>query len=404
MELSVLGTLVQTVGAVLLALIFFYLSRDNGSRVLKAAGWGWLFLSASLAALFLSMEYSFPFERLPFQYFKLLYFWALIVAADRMEHDFPIGKSLRLAAVVTLPVAFGLTVWTGVGSLFFAAHMAVAAIGWFVVAVLLLRSRAAGLGRKFAALLAVVTGLFRVAYVVLFLVSAREHDRAIGPLAYIGFVDLFLEMLYGIGLIIWAMEDTEARLAKVHARTVGETQRTKKRAQIDPLTEAHNRFFLEELRPSLTSEQASGSIVLIDVDGLKTINDTEGHEEGDKAIWTVATAIKKLIRGNDFLIRWGGDEFLVILPGMDEGVAKKRFYSLPARIDEVRQAPNLLRAYRKFLAASVGVTPYSANVPFDVAIEQADRVMYERKKALKQMRGAAGRRDTTVGGPKGTRA
>ena len=404
MELSVLGTLVQTVGAVLLALIFFYLSRDSGSRVLQAAGWGWLFLSASLATLFLAMEYSFPFERVPFHYFKLLYLWALIVAADRMEHDFPIGKSLRLGAVVALPVAFGLILLTGVGSLSFAAHMAISAIGWFVVAVLLLRSRAAGLGRKFAALLAVATGLFRVAYVVLFLVSAQEQDRAIGALAYIGFVDLFLEMLYGIGLIIWAMEDTEARLAKVHARTVGETQRTKKRAQIDPLTEAHNRFFLEELRPSLTSEQAAGSIVLIDVDGLKTINDTEGHEEGDKAIWTVATAIKKLIRGNDFLIRWGGDEFLVILPGMDEGVAKKRFYSLPARIDEVRQAPNLPRAYRKFLTASVGVTPYSANVPFDVAIEQADRVMYERKKAMKEMRGAAGRRDTTVGGPKGTRA
>ena len=79
-------------------------------------------------------------------------------------------------------------------------------------------------------------------------------------------MDLFLEMLFGIGLIIWAMEDTESRLAMVHARTVGETQRTK-RAQLDPLTEAHNRFYLEEIRPSLTNDQASGSIVLIDVDG-----------------------------------------------------------------------------------------------------------------------------------------
>ena len=403
MELSVLGTLVQTVGAVLLALIFFYLSRDNGSRVLKAAGWGWLFLSASLACLFLSMEYAFPYERVPFQYFKLLYLWALILAADRIEHDFPIGKNLAVAALIAVPVAFLLTFATGVGSLFFAAHMAIAAIGWFTIAVLLLRSRASGLGRKFSALLACVTALFEIAYVVLFVISASEHDQVIPALAFIGFTDLFLEMLFGIGLIIWAMEDTEARLAKVHARTMGETQRSKKRAQIDPLTEAHNRFFLEELRPSLTTEQSIGSIVLIDVDGLKTINDTEGHEEGDKAIWTIATAIKKLIRGNDFLIRWGGDEFLVILPGMDEGVAKKRFYSLPARIDEVRQAPNLPRAYRKFLAASVGVTPFSAKVPFDVAIEQADRVMYERKKALKEMRGAAGRRDTGVGAPRGTR-
>jgi len=84
------------------------------------------------------------------------------------------------------------------------------------------------------------------------------------------------------------------------------------------------------------------------------------------------------------------------MPGMDEGVARKRFYMLPARIDEVRQSANLPRAYRKFLAASVGVTPFSARVPFDVAIEQADRVMYERKRALKEMRGTAPRRDNKV--------
>jgi diguanylate cyclase (GGDEF)-like protein len=95
-----------------------------------------------------------------------------------------------------------------------------------------------------------------------------------------------------------------------------------------------------------------------------------------------------LIRGDDYLIRWGGDEFLVVLPGMDEEVAKKRFYMLPAKIEEVRQSPRTTaRSYKKFLAASVGVTPFSTRVPFDMAIEMADRHMYERKKAHKQMRG-----------------
>jgi diguanylate cyclase (GGDEF)-like protein len=394
MDLSVLGILVQTVGAVLLALTFFYLSRGSGSRVLKAAGWGWLFLFLSLGSLFVSLERQFPYELLPYQYFKLLYLTALVVAADRIDHDFPIGKPLGRAAIAAFPIAFAIVALAGSGPLFYSIHMGLCAVGWFAITILILRSRARGLGRQFSALLATVTAIAQVAYVVLFTISAQQGGRPLLFLSFIGFVDLFLEMLFGIGLIIWAMEDTEARLAMVHARTVGETQRTKRRAQLDPLTEAHNRFFLEEIRPSLTQEQSSGSIVLIDVDGLKTINDQEGHEEGDKAIWTIATAIKKLVRGNDFLIRWGGDEFLVILPGMDEGVAKKRFYMLPARIEEVRQAPNLPRAYRKFLAASVGVTPFSARVPFDVAIEQADRVMYERKKALKEMRGAPTRRNS----------
>jgi diguanylate cyclase len=393
LELSILGTLVQTVGAVLLALTFFYLSRGSGSRVLKAAAWGWLFLFLALAALIAATQYVIPYEQLPYQYFKLLYLAALVVAADRIDHDFPITKPLAFSALAALPVAFVISL-TGVGSLFYAVHMAFGVIAWFVITVLILRSRGRGLGRQFSALLATITTLIHIGYVVLFAISSMRGDRPITFLAFIGFIDLFLEMLFGIGLIIWAMEDTEARLALVHARTVGETQRTKRRAQLDPLTESHNRFYLEEIRPSLTSDQASGSIVLIDVDGLKTINDNEGHEEGDKAIWTVATAIKKLIRGNDFLIRWGGDEFLVILPSMDEGVAKKRFYMLPAQIDEVRQSSNLPRAYRKFLTASVGVTPFSSRVPFDLAIEQADRVMYERKRALKQMRGTPARRDT----------
>jgi diguanylate cyclase len=395
MELSVLGTLVQAVGAVLLALIFFYLSRGSGSRVLKAAGWGWLFLSVALGGLILSVLYEFPFERFPYQYFKLLYFAALIVAADRIDHDFPIARPILRAAIGSLPLAFAVAALF-TGPLFYAVHMGIGAVAWFVITLFIMRSRARGLGRKFAALLAGATAFAHVAYSLFFAYSASRANPALPALGYIGFVDLFLEMLFGIGLIIWAMEDTEARLAMVHARTVGETQRTKRRAQLDPLTEAHNRFFLEEIRPSLIDDNASGTIVLIDVDGLKTINDSEGHEEGDKAIWTIATAIKKLIRGNDFLIRWGGDEFLALLPGMDEGVAKKRFYMLPARIDEVRQSPNLPKAYRRFLAASVGVTPYSRTIPFDLAIEQADRVMYERKKALKEMRGAPSRRDAPM--------
>jgi diguanylate cyclase (GGDEF)-like protein len=246
-----------------------------------------------------------------------------------------------------------------------------------------------------AGFLAAACALLHAGYTWAFFLSATHKDAAIPFLAYTGFYDLFLDMLFGIGLILWAMEDSDARLATHHARARDVTQRSRKRVQFDPLTEAHNRFFLDELRPMLSSSPAGGSIVLIDVDGLKTINDTEGHEEGDRAIWTVAAAIKKLIRGDDYLIRWGGDEFLVILSGMDEDLAKKRFYMLPAKIDEVRQSPNP-KAYRKFIAASVGVTPFSTRVPFDIAIEMADRVMYERKKAQKEMRGAEMRRTTSA--------
>lgn len=390
MELSVLGLLVQTIGAALLAGVLLYLSRADGNRVLRAAGYAWVFLFSSLASLLLSFEREVPFRNFPYQYLNLLYMVALVIAAARLDREVRLGRPLGIAALAGAPVSFGIVLLTGEASLFYAVHMGLLAAGWLVVTILIFRSRDSGLGKRFAGLLALVTFLAQLVYVVFFGISAAHSDRNFVFLAYTGFYDLFLEMLFGIGLIIWAMEDTEARLATIHARVVDDTTRSKRRVQIDPLTETYNRFFLDEIRPKLVRAPSGGTIVLIDVDGLKTINDQEGHEEGDKALWTVAAAIKQLIREEDYLIRWGGDEFLVILPGIGEELAKKRFYMLPAKIDEVRQSPRLARAYRKFLTASVGVTPYSARVPFDIAIETADRIMYERKKAHKELRGSTG--------------
>jgi diguanylate cyclase (GGDEF)-like protein len=386
MTLSTLGLFVQTAGVGLLALIFLYIARGSRSRTLQAMGYGWLFLFLALLSLAVFGEIEIPFGNFPYQYLKVLYFVALVIAADRMSHDSPLGQPLGVAALVSVGVSFLIVFFTQ-GSLFYAIHMAIGAVAWLLVAGLVLRSRVGGLGKPLASLLALLTGLLHVAYVVLFAYSAAHHDVTIKFLAYTGFYDLFLEMLFGIALIIWAMEDTERKLTNVHARTVDDTQRTKRRAQIDPLTETYNRLFLDENRAALSSDPLGGAIVLIDMDGLKVINDKEGHEEGDRALWTVAAAIKKLIRGDDYVIRWGGDEFLVVLPGMREDVVMKRFYLLPAKIEEVRNSSRQGdRAYKKFLSASVGVTPYSNRIPFDRAVEMADRMMYERKKAHQRVR------------------
>jgi diguanylate cyclase (GGDEF)-like protein len=387
MDLSTLGLFVQMAGVGLLAIIFLYISRESRSRVLQAMGYGWLFLFLALLALATFTEIHIPFGNFPYQYLKVLYFVTLVVAADRMSHDSPLGRPLRIAALISVAVSFAIVFLAGSRSLFHAIHMALGAVAWLLVAGLALRSRVSGLGKPLSALLALLTGLLHVAYVVLFAISAAHNDQPFRFLAYTGFYDLFLEMLFGMALIIWAMEDTERKLSSVHARTVGDTQRTRRRAQLDPLTETYNRLFLDENREALSRAPAGGTIVLIDVDELKTINDREGHEEGDKAIWTVAAAIKRLIRGDDYLIRWGGDEFLVVLPGMEQDVVTKRFYLLPAKIEEVRISPrHTARAYGKFLSASVGVTPYSKRIPFDSAVEMADRMMYERKKAHRRIR------------------
>jgi diguanylate cyclase (GGDEF)-like protein len=393
MELSSVGPVVQAVGAGLLAVIFLYLSRGKGNRVLGAAGVGWLFLFAALTSAILLDRFGVRVERETLLYFKLLFLVALSVAAIRMDREISLVKPLTVAAVAAIPVALLVSRIALSEERFYQAQVGTLAVGWLLIAVFIFQSPRAGLGRQFSGLLALLTAGVQFASAVVS--STAPSGFAHQLIAYSSFFDVLLEMLFGIGLIIWAMEDTERRLAALHARTVDDTRRSKRKATLDPLTDTHNRFFLDEIRPQLESSDAGGSIVLIDVDGLKRINDTEGHEEGDRAIWTVANAIKKLVRGNDHVIRWGGDEFLVVLPGMDEDLARRRFYMLPSKIDEVKQSPPRSggRPYMKFLAASVGVHIYSKRIPLDVAISQADRIMYERKRAHRELRGPAGERN-----------
>lgn len=387
MDISTLGLFVQAAGVGLLALVFLYVSRETRNRVLQAMGFAWLFLFLALASLATFTQIAIPFGTFPYQFFKVLYFVALVVAAHRMSQDSPLGRPLDVAALVSVAASFAVVFLVHSGSLFYAIHMSIGVIAWLLVAVLALRSRVEGLGKTLSALFAFLTAVLHVVYVALFAFSAANHDRSLPFLAYTGFYDLFLEMPFGIGLIIWALEDTERKLTSVHASVLEDSMRSRKRAQLDQLTDTYNRLYLDENRPILSSDPAGGSIVLIDVDDMKAINDSRGHEEGDKAIWTVGAAIKKLTRGDDYVVRWGGDEFLVVLPGMDEEAARKRFYMLPGKLEEVKRSPRHARfAYQDFLSASVGVTPYSARIPFDTAIQTADKMMYDRKNARKRLR------------------
>jgi diguanylate cyclase (GGDEF)-like protein len=392
LNLSLVGLAVQTVGTALLASILLYLSRGKGSPVLQAAGIAWIFLFAALGSLLFLTVSGFAYRLEVYQYWKFLYMVALCVATIRMDRDISLAKPLVVTAVAGIPISLLIGHVAANENAFYAIHMGMLGVAWLLAAVFIFQSPRAGIGRQCAGAIALVTALVELVYVLLFAVAAGRTPAGSGfqPLPYIGFLDVLLEMLFGIGLIIWAMEDTERRLAALHARTADDSRRSQRRAWLDPLTETHNRFFLDEVRPELEADEAGGSIVLIDIDGLKRINDQEGHEEGDKAIWTVATGIKKLVRGNDHVIRWGGDEFLVILPGMDEELARRRFYMLPAKIDEVKQSPKPGgKPYLRFLAASVGIHPYSKRMTLDLAIAQADRVMYERKRAHRELRGPA---------------
>jgi diguanylate cyclase (GGDEF)-like protein len=152
------------------------------------------------------------------------------------------------------------------------------------------------------------------------------------------------------------------------------------RAMIDPLTQAYTRRSGNEtieLLFRLSSLQNTPlTVAFFDLDKFKSINDTYGHEEGDKALRTLSDRLKAGLRKGDVLVRWGGEEFLAILNNTDAGGAK-------VVIERLREAGFGLRPDGTPLTASIGLAERIADGMPDWGhlVEKADARMYEAKRS-----------------------
>jgi diguanylate cyclase (GGDEF)-like protein len=155
-----------------------------------------------------------------------------------------------------------------------------------------------------------------------------------------------------------------------------------KTSSTDALTRlANRRYFDEQLSVEIKRAKRYGSplaLLLIDVDRLKEINDQHGHEAGDAALRTVADALLASCRATDVAARWGGDEFMVLAPGVDAGGA----VALARRIREtLRNLPARSGASRP--TVSVGVADLESTTdPTAASLSAAaDAALYEAKSA-----------------------
>jgi len=106
------------------------------------------------------------------------------------------------------------------------------------------------------------------------------------------------------------------------------------------------------------------------------VNDTFGHAAGDAALRAVARAIRRVVRADDLVFRWGGDEFLVVLFGVSEAEARRRLDGLDAMLAAV---PVPGSAEPLAVTASIGISPFEAVSGIEKALEVADERMYRRK-------------------------
>lgn len=102
----------------------------------------------------------------------------------------------------------------------------------------------------------------------------------------------------------------------------------KKQIFIDPLTQVYNRLFLEKKLESIFNLYEHKAIAMLDIDFFKKINDTYGHQVGDEILKHFANTIKNSIRKSDYLVRYGGEEFLLFLPNIVKGEAKLILYKI----------------------------------------------------------------------------
>ena len=152
-----------------------------------------------------------------------------------------------------------------------------------------------------------------------------------------------------------------------------------RKALTDAVTGLYNRNYWEQIISDVTIHPRTQnfSLILIDVDNLKEINDTYGHTAGDKVIEIVGQAIKKCIRKEDAGLRYGGDEFIILLFNQD----KKAAYRVVERIR--REISKLAAGQGMNIQISAGAAYYDCLRNMGDIIKMADRDLYKEKRVKK---------------------
>jgi len=155
------------------------------------------------------------------------------------------------------------------------------------------------------------------------------------------------------------------------------------RASHDGLTELPNRAtFLERLVQALARARRRGSwsaVLFIDLDGFKEVNDTRGHSAGDELLFSAAGRVSRVMRPEDTLARYGGDEFTVLCEDLHDATEA---HAIAQRVLDILDAPFVLSAGTTSLSASIGVTVVAGgNSDAAAVIADADGAMYTSKQA-----------------------
>lgn len=194
------------------------------------------------------------------------------------------------------------------------------------------------------------------------------------------------------------LQADQARAGELEARVralEAELKRLSDEVSTDLLTQVANRRGLMQAfeteaarcdRDSAGGGEPRLAVGLIDIDNFKKLNDTLGHAAGDQALKSLAAAVRERLRPEDHLARFGGEEFVVLMPGTEVEEARQAMTRLQRSLTE---ALFLHEGREVFVTFSGGVTAWRLGEPLEPALERADRALYEAKRTGKNRTCAA---------------
>jgi diguanylate cyclase (GGDEF)-like protein len=178
---------------------------------------------------------------------------------------------------------------------------------------------------------------------------------------------------------MWSLRESQIatlNARREHERLSAEHGAITQQALQDPLTGLPNRRALDEkLRQLASSADAQPlAVALVDLDGFKGVNDKQSHAEGDNVLRVVASTLRDALRGDDLVARYGGDEFIVLLPGTPASAAKM---ALGRAVKSVAGLPHHLS---HGVTLSIGLVSLRPQERGEQVLARADAAMYQAKR------------------------
>ena len=384
---SFLGVILQFVGALFLVVLFSLL-RGYARRRKYFLTWGqaWIALATSVGAAFAaaliattgasSADAAISVLHFIHQYSGVLYV-GLLVAGTALY-----ARQINADSVLVTVLLFGagysmiaMALSSIEQALLWHAPVALVAHAWAGSTLLRLPPSRRALGSNATGIAFILSAVVAALYLA-GLTGDRFGFGVPGLIDYHTYIDLLTNVLLGFGMFVILMEDAKREVDDAHAELAVAHDDLRRSALYDAVTGTLNRRAFAEGVGLETAKAKYGAVLLLDLDNLKNVNDEYGHAAGDALLHHLADVLRPVLRPSDKMYRWGGDEFLLVLPGASAPKVEARLRSVLEGARRIRfgDPPVPIR-----LGVSLGVAAYLSGEKMEGAIKRADEAMYREK-------------------------